>query len=254
LAPSDTASEDLATAAVALLHSARNGVLSTLSAQHGGWPFGSLTPYAVAREGALVLVLSDLAEHTRNVRADARASLFVQDPAHVDSPQAGARVCVLGRVHLLEDEAREDARARYVARHPEGEGFLRKLDFRVYALVPEQVRLIGGFGRIAWLPGSVLVPDPARDPLHAEAAGIVAHMNQDHAEVLSLYCAAFRGRAGVQAVMTGIDRWGFDVQDAASGERFRFDFAASLETPEAVRKAVVAMAREARAILSGQGS
>lgn len=137
--------------ATRLLRSARAGVLSTLSVQYGGWPFGSVVPYALAHDGKIVLVLSDLAEHTRNLRADPRASLFVQDPEAAGNPQAGARVCVMGRVNALQDQAREDARECYLARFPEGAGYLDKLDFRVYALVPEYLRLVGGFGNIAWL-------------------------------------------------------------------------------------------------------
>jgi hypothetical protein len=245
----DAPTEDLALAAATLLHTARAGVLSTLSVQHAGWPFGSVAPYALSREGALVLVLSDLAEHTKNLRADPRASLFVQDPAHVNDPQSGARISVLGRVGELTGEAREDARARYVARHPEGDHFLRKLDFRVYALVPEHVRLIGGFGRIAWFEAAALSPVALPDPLAPCAADVLAHMNDDHAEVLALYCAAFRNRPSVRARMTDLDPWGFGVTDEATGERFRFDFPARATTPDAVRAAVVAMAREARAKL-----
>jgi putative heme iron utilization protein len=143
--------------AALLVRTARAGVLSTLSAHHAGWPFGSLAPYAVAPDGALVLVLSDLAEHTRNLRADPRASLFVHDPAAPLESQAAARLCVLGRVSVLEGSARDAAAAAYTACHPEGAGYLAKLDFRVYGLLPEHVRLVGGFGRIAWLEGADLV-------------------------------------------------------------------------------------------------
>lgn len=237
---------ELADVAVRLLHTARSGVLCTLSVAHGGWPFGSVTPYAVSRDGSLVLVLSDLAEHTQNLRADPRASLLVQDPEFVQRPQAGARVTVLGRVSMLDGDAREDARARYIARFPEGDEFLRKLDFRVYSLSVEWVRVIAGFGRVGWLQGSALVTNAKCDPLAGETEEILSHMNNDGREVLALCCAAFRGRTGVRARATGVDSWGFDVIDDSSGERFRFDFPQRATSPDAVRALLATMAREAR--------
>src|SRR4051812_732776 len=104
---------DHLTAVRGLLEGQRFGVLSTLSARNGGWPFGSVTAYALGEGGEPILLLSALAEHTRNLMADARASLFVQEPG-VD-PQAVGRVTVLGTV---ESTTNETARERYVAWHP----------------------------------------------------------------------------------------------------------------------------------------
>src|SRR4051794_3999426 len=97
--PADPA--ELAQGAAQLLHTARAGVLATQSAQHAGWPHASLAPYAVARDGALILVLSALAEHTRNALAEPRASVFVQDPGAHANVQSTPRLCVMGRVGKL---------------------------------------------------------------------------------------------------------------------------------------------------------
>src|SRR5438045_1483725 len=97
------------------------GVLSTLSARHAGWPFGSLTPYALTAAGEPILLLSDLAEHTRNLQADPRASLFVQEGG-----QEAMRVTLLGTVTRDEDP---DQRERYVASHPQAERYFTMSDF-----------------------------------------------------------------------------------------------------------------------------
>ena len=239
----------------ALLHRVASGVLSTASAAHEGWPFGSLAPFALTPSGDAVLVLSDLAEHTKNVRTDPRASLFVTDAepsASSGAAQASARIALLGRVSEPAGDALADARARYIARHPEADGYLTKLDFRVYVLAIEHVRLIGGFGRIAWLPASAVREVPESDPLLAHANDILAHMNDDHADVLALYVRAFRDRPAVErATMVGVDSWGFDVRDAANDELFRFDFTARCSEPDAVRREVVTLAKNARAKLAG---
>jgi len=62
-----------------LIRAERNGVLCTLSKKMAGWPFGSITPYALTDSADPLIMISDIAEHTRNLKADARASLLVQD-------------------------------------------------------------------------------------------------------------------------------------------------------------------------------
>jgi putative heme iron utilization protein len=140
-----------------LLEAEHVGVLATLSARRDGWPFASVAPYALSEGGEPLFLLSDLAEHTRNVRADPRASLLVQAGASADDPQAGARVTLLGRVIALpaEPEASE-ARARYVARHPAAAEYAALTDFHVYVLEVEEARMIGGFGDMGWLAGEQL--------------------------------------------------------------------------------------------------
>ena len=84
----------------------QSGVLCTAHADLDGWPFGSLVPYAQTDTGDLVVFLSDIAEHTRNLRRDPRATVFVADPAAAKAPQAGARHAMLGRVVALKAQQR----------------------------------------------------------------------------------------------------------------------------------------------------
>jgi heme iron utilization protein len=144
-----------------LLLAERHGVLATLSSRRDGWPFASVVPFALTDAGDPLLLLSDLAEHTRNLRADSRASLLVQDSAAADDPQAGARVTLLGRIEALQDSAPrhsdqsdsllEEARARYTARHPQAGEYLTMADFRLCVLHVTEARFIGGFGDMGWI-------------------------------------------------------------------------------------------------------
>ncbi len=228
-------------AARRLLRAESQAVLSTLSLRRHGWPFASLAPYALSRRGEPILLLSTLAQHTKNVRADSRACLFVQDRA-APEPQAAARVTLLGRVTPVAAEEVPDARARYLARHPASEGYFAVHDFGLYTHGIDEVRYIGGFGAIGWVSGVDLLLDPAHDPLALEAGGICQHMNEDHPDALALLCS-WRRKPADAARMVGIDAFGFDV-DAWKGarvERLRFDFGAPVDGLDEARRAIVEM-------------
>ena len=145
-----------------LLHTERQGVLATLSARRHGWPFASVAPYALSDDSEPLLLLSDLAEHTRNLRADPRASLLVQDSSMLDEPQAGARVTLLGSVGALSSDQAPEARVRYIDQHPEAAQYLALGDFRLYVLHILEARFVNGFGDMGWL---------AADRLRAQLAG-----------------------------------------------------------------------------------
>ncbi len=139
-----------------LLTKERVGVLGTLSERHGGAPFTSLAPFGLTAAGEPILLLSALSQHTRNLAADPRASLFVHDPAASDAdPRTAPRVALVGRVRAVPSADEADARARYLARHPEARG-LFNLDFALYVLSIEEAQLVGGFAAAGWIPGDEL--------------------------------------------------------------------------------------------------
>jgi putative heme iron utilization protein len=137
----------------ALVAAERHGVLATLSARRQGWPFASAAPYATSAHGEPLLLLSELAEHTRNLRADPRASLLIQDSSAAEDPQAGARVTLLGRASVIADP---DAQKKYVGRHPQAAAYLTLGDFRLWVLHVEEARYVNGFGEMGWLEGDRL--------------------------------------------------------------------------------------------------
>ena len=150
------ASEVAVQKARALLAAESVGVLSTISVHRAGFPYGSVTPYALSARGAPLLLLSRLAAHTKNLLADPRASLFVGDRSAAEDPQAGARISLLGRLALLPTAEEADARARYLAVWPRAADYLALGDFSFWRLDVEEARLIAGFGEIRWLDGKNL--------------------------------------------------------------------------------------------------
>jgi putative heme iron utilization protein len=151
--PDDNADRASA-AARALLAAESVGVLSTISVRRAGTPYGSVTPYALSSDGAPLLLLSGLAAHTHNLRADPRAGLFVGDHSAAADPQAGARLSLMGRAAPVAEEAAAEARAHYLARWPRAADTLALGDFSFWRFEVEEARFIAGFGEIRWLPAS----------------------------------------------------------------------------------------------------
>jgi heme iron utilization protein len=220
------------------LRAHRSGVLSTLSAKLGGYPFGSIVPFALDRDCRPVILISALAEHTRNLAADPRASLIVHD--YADDVQAGTRLTLVGDAAPLPDNA--EARARYLGQFPAAANLLALGDFSFWAMAPKRLLFIRGFGRIDWIDADEFAPPPSS--LAEAEETIVAHMNADHTVALTDYCRHHHGVTPVAVEMTGIDCDGFDVR--ADGRLLRFEFPDVVTNAGKAREALVAMARAAR--------
>jgi hypothetical protein len=113
-----------------------------------GWPYVSLVLVTPDQRGCPLLLLSDLAEHTKNIKRDGRASLLFDGTADLVEPLAGPRLTVMGRIAPAPEPA---ALTRYVTRHPAAEGWAEMGDFHLYRLSPARAHLVAGFGRIAWI-------------------------------------------------------------------------------------------------------
>ena len=91
-----------------------------------------------------MFLISDLAEHTRNLRADARGSLLVAENAQED-PLANGRVTLIGDCSLISvDVERESARRVFLEAHPNARFYVDYKDFSFWKLRVESVRYIGG--------------------------------------------------------------------------------------------------------------
>lgn len=215
-----------------------HGVLATLSRRLDGHPFGSITPFVTDQSGAPVILISTLAEHTRNIEADSRVSLIVHPCA--DDMQAAGRVTVVGRASRLADKTALGP--RYLRHVPNAEQYFDMHDFHFYRIEPTAIRFIGGFGKIHWVePASFSAP---ANQLAEIEAGILQHMNADHAEALRSYCRHFHGVAAEKAEMIGIDCDGFDVR--VDEQKLRFEFPKPVLEAAGARAALVRLAEEAR--------
>jgi heme iron utilization protein len=222
-----------------LVRAADRAALATARAD--SWPYPSLVLVATDPEGRPLLLLSSLAEHTRNLLRESRAALLFDGTGGLDEPLTGPRVSVLGEVAPVADAA---LLARYTRRHPSAGVFAGFGDFCLYRLEPARGHLVAGFGRIDWVEGKDLLVPPAPNLATAEA-GILAHMNADHAETVDLYAEKLLKLAGSGWRLTGIDPEGADLR--REGRVARLDFRRPVGDADGARAAFVELAREARA-------
>ena len=213
------------------------GVLSTISLDVPGYPFGSLTPYCTDRQGRPVIYISHIAQHTRNILADSRVSLTVFDTSgDSDDVQARGRVTCIGDARAVDDATVADAvdfRDRYFRYFPSARQYEQTHDFQFFRIDLVRIRFIGGFGQIFWVePPEFLTANPFSAP---QESRIIQHMNDDHRNALMHYAG------GKPAVMTGIDGEGFDVLQ--SDKKLRFHFDTPISTMEEARQTLVAMAK-----------
>jgi putative heme iron utilization protein len=239
-----TADFNASSLARSLLRRSRQGALATLMAGSGD-PYCSLVNVASHVDASPILLISRLALHTKNILADNRVSLMLDERAAGD-PLEGARIMLAGRAEEASDEAAGILRRRYLNAHPSAEAFVDFKDFSFFRIVPSGAHLVAGFGRIIDLtPAQFLTKiDDASELLEAEQ-GAVEHMNEDHREAMNLYATRLLGAEPADWTCTGCDPDGMDMQ---AGETvLRLDFPERVTSGTALRKMLVRLAGEARA-------
>jgi len=220
------------------LRSHRSGVLSTLSASLSGYPFGSIVPFVLDADCRPAILISALAEHTKNLAGDPRASLIVH--GYEDDVQAGPRLTLVGDATRVADDPA--VHNRYLRYFPAARDLLSLGDFSFWAFAPKRLLFIRSFGRIHWIEADAFRPPVNR--LAAAEEEIIAHMNADHAAALADYCRQEHGVTPREVAMVGIDCDGFDVR--ADGRLLRIAFSEPVTNAGKAREALVAMARRAR--------
>jgi putative heme iron utilization protein len=206
-----------------------------------GVPYASLVLIAADLDGSPLLLLSDLAQHSRNIAFDPRISLLFDGTAGYRDPLTGPRLTVIGQATAVQDARRL---ARFTAHHPASTLYSGFADFRLYRVAVERGHLVAGFGRIHWIEGHDLLFAADVAALAAAEPEILRHMNEHHADAVADYARGLLGRAGADWRMTGIDPEGADLQ--RDGETVRLDFGAPVLTPEAAGAALAELAQKAR--------
>ena len=226
-----------------LMRSCRSATLSTSLPNNDGWPYASLVTVAMDGANAPIMLFSTLADHTRNLMSDNRASLLFEQASRHANPQRGPRVTVLGKIRPT--KATEHAR-RFLDVHPEAEMYAGFGDFSFYRMSIDRAHWVGGFAKAQWLSGKFVKNEAKAAAAIAEAAAdIIQHMNDDHTEALDLYASKLLGRRGSGWRMTGVDPDGIDL--AHGKRRARLAFLEPVEDAAGVRDQLVALAARARA-------
>lgn len=232
---------DPRTAAKKLMREARSGALATLMAGSGD-PYCSLVNVANAQDGAPILLISKLAVHTKNILADARVSIMLDERKEGD-PLEGARVMLNGTAVKTESEA---IRRRYLTQQPEAQMFAGFADFAFYEVKLKGAHLVAGFGRIVDLaPADVLTDLTGAEALIEAEPEVIEHMNADHAETCRLYASKLLGAPDRDWRCVGCDPEGLDLQ--AERMALRLPFPQRVAQPGVLRVVLKQLADQARA-------
>jgi len=232
---------DPKSAAKKLLREGRSGALATLMPKSGD-PYCSLVNVATAADGAPLLLISNLAVHTKNILADPRCSLMIDERKEGD-PLQGGRVMLTGTAVKTGEP---DIRRRYLDRQPEAEMFAGFADFAFYKIVLKGAHLVAGFGRIVDLtPEDVLTQVDDAQELVTGEPDILAHMNTDHADTCRLYATKLLGAADGAWRCVGCDPEGLELQ--LDRTALRLSFPQRVRAPGVLRQVLKQMAEQARA-------
>jgi len=220
-----------------MLRAHRYGALCTLSKKFDGHPFGSITPYLVDHDGSLLILISTLAEHTKNILHDPRVSLIThnQSDPHI---QTQGRVTVVGTAQISADK--DASGNRYLRYFPEAQTYFAMHDFSFYRIQPISIRYIGGFGNIHWInPDDYVVPPCS---LSEQEDAWLEQMNTNHQDAMRRYCQQVHGVEAQTIEMTGVDSDGCDMR--ADSRVLRFEFPQSVMDAEGAQRALATLSHD----------
>ena len=200
-------------------------MLSSHSRKQPGFPFGSLMPYALDKDGRPVFLISTMAMHTQNLQADPRASLFLTEPDPRGDPLGAARVTLIGNVLRIPESDLAEARSVYLASYPDSKHWVDFDDFFFYRMDVVDIYFVGGFGVMGWV-AALHYSRAHPDPLIDYKVDIMHHLNANHKDELILVAKRLADVAAQDAEMISVDRLGFHLrlktQDGVRGARIAF--------------------------------
>jgi putative heme iron utilization protein len=216
---------------------------ATLATAQDGQPFAALVTPACAPDLSVLMLLSDLSEHTRELRRDPRCALMVTGAAVSANPQTAPRLTITG---LAETDPDPALKARWLAMHPYAALYADFGDFALWRLRPMGGMFVGGFARATRLRQGDLTPDPAAVAALAEAeAEICHHCTTDHPDTLAL----LGGTPGAWRMLSvDVDGCDLGLEDRTQ----RIDWHAPIHSAHDVRKELILKARTARGEAPGE--
>lgn len=239
----------LVTEAKQFLRCTHHAILSTFSAKFEGYPFGSVAPFVLDHHCQPIILISDIAEHTKNIVANPKVSLVVFEKG--DDLQANARLTLIGEASKL-DKNDADLMARYCRYLPETVGYLTMHDFNFYRINIMQARYIAGFGKMGWIAGSQLTGGDLTNQnnvLGAIETSMIDHMNADHVESMLQYCQHFHRVYPSQVILIGVDCDGFDIEAVIADDikMLRFNFESPIFDASSALMAFIALSKAVKA-------
>jgi heme iron utilization protein len=237
--------ENMAKNARLFLRKNRNGILSTISVTVDQYPFGSVCPYMVDNEGRPIVLMSDIAQHTKNILVNMKVCLTVMDETKKHRLDGG-RVSYVGKIGRVGPKRLLKLQERFLRIFPEAQSYFEAHDFHYYQIEPQRLRYIEGFAKIYWVEKQdVLLEDST---LIEDEAVIINHMNNAHKTSLINYCKHFYGLIRQEPHLIAVDPEGFTVR--TENEDLYFPYEKECYSSEDVRAEMVRMAKDAKGVLA----
>ena len=217
------------------------GILSTISQAVDQFPYGSVCPYMMDHQSRPIILVSTIAEHTKNIHANDKVCLTVMDEA-VNPRLEGARVSFMGKAEIIESKEEAILGKRYLRFFPEAQSYFQAHGFHYYRINPQRIRYIEGYGKIYWVEADQVLLN--HSPLAQAEDRIIEHMNQDHQDSLIQFCKYYFKVKCKNPHMIAVDPEGFTVR-AESGDLY-FSFNKECKSADQVRAEMMRMAGEAK--------
>lgn len=228
----------------------RGANAATLASSAEGQPFASLVTPAPAPDLSPLLWLSTLSAHTRQLAAEPRCALLFSGTTEGPNPQTAPRVTVTGLAEPVPEAEVAPLKARWLARHPYAALYADFADFGLWRLRIGGALHVGGFARAERIRTSEMAPNPgAVSAILAAEAGIIAHVNAEHADAVAAIAQGLLGAGPGEWRLATVDVDGCDISDG--NRTVRLAFLARLSDSEGVRAALIRAAREGRSHLNG---
>lgn len=204
--------------------SARKGALATHLAETGE-PYASLVTVAFDHDLTPLLLLSDLSDHTKNLKANPQTSLLLEMADGLDNPQTGPRVSLQGLAAKTDDPRLKE---RYLARHPSARQYVNFGDFSIWKINLSRAHFVGGFGRAVWFDRPFGISPEFCAALQEAEAKLLAEFNASHKEKI-----AAATNTPAEGHMALLDGDGLDL--VAENMSYRLNFATAADSLDSLR-------------------
>lgn len=143
--PTDDEARSLAQRLIRLVRHCALGVIDPETEM----PLVSRVAFGTSPEGQPVSLISDLALHTRALKAMPRCSLLLGEPEDKGDPLVHPRLTLQAGVHFLRhgDTGHADLAAHYLRDHPKSKLYIGFADFSFVLFDVQKAYLNGGFGK-----------------------------------------------------------------------------------------------------------
>lgn len=219
--------------------------IATASKEMDGHPFGSIVDLSSDEQGRPLFAISTMSAHTRDLVADPRCSITVQEPGF-QGIQDG-RATLVGTCTKVPEAEEAACKETILKKHPEA-FWVEFADFSVYRMDVSKVRYVGGFGRAGSVSAEQYAAAEA-DPIKAFTPMIAGHMNADHKDTLIAMLAHYASLEVEDASIVGMDKVGMDLKVVKGDDswRQRLAFIYPATDRKKVKEVLVEMTKTANA-------